>query len=205
MAELGKIEKPSAEEFAGKRKLYCVPNIIPFEDAPDEYKSLVNAYWDEIDQQLKKLEVAGKIKKIFCESIFVQGEEALDALSRLNERALRIVQTKIREGAVFAPIEAEEIFGPFLDWAHCLNVVRTKDVFETVMQSYKELERKRLRHMQDAINDALTAHEAGLLIMRDEDRIRLELAGDIELFLVTPPTYDDIHRWVKGKMREASV
>jgi hypothetical protein len=205
MAELGKIEKPSAEEFAGKRKLYCVPNIIPFEDAPDEYKNLVNNYWSEVEQQLAKLEAAGKIKRIFCESIFVQGDEALEALSRLNERVLQIVRAKIGEGAVFTPIETEEIFGPFLDWAHCLNIVRTKEVFEKVMHFYKELEIKRLRHMQDAITSALAGQEAGLLIMRDEDRIRLELAEDIELFLVAPTSYDDIHRWVKERMSGAEV
>jgi hypothetical protein len=199
MAELGQIEKPSAENFAGKRKLYCVPNIYPIKDAPDDYTGLVERYWDEVTQQIEKLESAGKVKKIFCESIFVQGQEAFNALERLNEKALQIVKKRTEEGAVFLPIEREDIFSPFIDWANCLNVVRTKDVFDKVYEFYTELSERRLKYIQNVIEGSLSEGEAGLLIMRDEDRIRLQFPNDIEVFLVTPPSYDDILRWFREK------
>lgn len=202
MVELGQIEKPDAESFAGKRKLYCVPNVYPVKDAPDDYRNLVERYWDEVSKQTERLEVAGKIKKIFCESISVQGEEAFDTLTKLNERALEVVKKKVEEGAILFPIESEEIFGPFLDWATCLNVVRTKEVFTKVFEFYTELSNKRLQHAVDVIEGNLMEREAGLLIMRDEDRIRLRLPADIEVFLVTPPSYDDILKWFREKVKD---
>ena len=74
MVELGQIERPGAKEFTGKRKLYCVANIYPVKDAPDDYTTLVNKYWDEVMQQIEKLEAAGKVKKIFCEIVSGEGE-----------------------------------------------------------------------------------------------------------------------------------
>jgi hypothetical protein len=202
MSELGKIERPAAESFAGKRKLYCVPNIYPLKDAPDDYSGLVNRFWDEAAQQTERLEAAGKIKKIFCESISVGGEEAYDALTTINERALQFIKKKVGEGAELFPVEEEEIFGPFLDWANCLSVVRTKEVFSKVFEFYSGLSSKRLQHAAELIDGNLTEDEAGLLIMRDEDRVQLQLKTDIEVFLVTPPAYDDILRWFRDKAKD---
>lgn len=202
MAELGKIERPLAESFEGKRKLYCVPNVYPFKDAPDDYGGLVDRYWEEVARQTEKLEAAGKVLKIFCESIAVRGEEAYDALAKLNEPALRLIKSKVDQGAELFPVESEEIFGPFLDWANCLNVIRTKDVFTKVFGFYTELSNERLEHIARLIDDNLLAGEAGLLIMRDEDRVQLKLPPDIEVFLVTPPSYDDILRWLRDKMKD---
>lgn len=202
MVELGKIEKPAVEGFVGKRKLYCVPNVYPIKDAPEDYKGLVDKYWDEVAQQTERLEVAGKIKKIFCESISVHGEEAFNIMAKINEQACQIIKKKVTEGAALLPIESEEIFGPFLDWANCLNVVRTPEVFTKALEFYTELSNKRLRHIMNTIETNLSDGEAGMLIMRDEDRIRLQFPTDIEVFLVTPPSYDDILRWLREKMND---
>lgn len=202
MVELGQIERPPAESFEKKRKLYCVPDVYPIKDAPEDYKGLVEKYWSEVTEQLERLEIAGKIKKIFCENIADQGEKAFDTLAKFNELAFRIVRKKVDEGAVIFPIESQEIFSPFLDWANCLNVVRTKEVFVKILEFYRELAEKRLQHAAEIINGSLAAGEAGLLIMRDEDRVRLQFPSDIEIFLVTPPSYDDIHRWFREKMED---
>lgn len=202
MVELGQIDKPATDSFAGKRKLYCVPNVYTIKDAPDDYKALVDRFWEEVIRQTVRLEVAGKIKKIFCETISKQGEEAYDTLTKLNERALDLVKKKVEDGAVLFPLESEEIFGPFLDWATCLNVVRTSEVFTKVFGFYTELLDKRLQHAVNIIDSNLLEGEAGLLIMKDEDRIRLQLPGDIEIFLVTPPSYDDILKWFREKVKD---
>ncbi len=202
MVELGQIEKPTAESFAGKRKLYCVSNVYFVEDAPDEYKELFNKYWDEVIQQLEKLEAIGRARKIFCENIYVQGEEALNILAKINDRALQIIKKKIEEGAVLLPVESEEIFGPFMDWANCLRVVRTKEVFTQVLEFYTELLDKRLRHIMEVIESNLSEGEAGLFIIRDEDRVKLQFPKDVEVFLVTPPSYDSILKWIREKWKQ---
>jgi hypothetical protein len=202
MAELGQIERPEAESFTGKRKLYCVPNVYPVKDAPEDYRGLVDRYWKEVAEHIERLEVSGKVRKIFCESISVKGDEAFEVLASINEQALQIIRKKVQEGAELLPIESDEIFGPYLDWANCLNVVRTKEVIKQVFGFYTELLNKRIEHARGLIEANLPDGEAGLLIMRDEDRVRLQFPEDVEVFLVTPPSYDDILRWFRDKMKE---
>jgi|WetSurSiteA1Bulk_404760.scaffolds.fasta_scaffold120102_1 hypothetical protein len=204
MVELGQIERPGAGEFTDKRKLYCVANIYPVKDAPDEYNALVNRYWDEVMQQIEKLEVAGKVKKIFCEIISGEGEAALELLSKINERVAGIIKQKMEEGGTLVPVEKEEILGPYSDWGNCLRVVFTHQVFAKILEFFTDLSGKRLEHIMDVINTRLSEAEAGLLIMKDEDRAKLQFPADIEVFLVTPPSYDDIMRWFREKGRKTS-
>jgi hypothetical protein len=202
MVEIGKIEKPEAEGFTEKKKLYCVPNVYLIRDAPEDYKKLFNTYWDEVAQQLEKLETIGKIGKIFCENIPAQGDEALDMLSKMNERVHQIIKGKIKEGAVLLPIETEDIFGAYIDWGNCLQVIRTKSVFDKIFEFYTECINKRTEHILNVIANNLSTKEAGLLIIKDEDRTRLQFPQDIEVFLVTPPSYDSILKWIRDRLKE---
>jgi hypothetical protein len=200
MVELGQINRPSAEDFAGKRKLYCVANIFAIEDAPDDYKKLVDRYWDEVNQQLTKLETAGKIKKIFCEMISRNDGEALNIWSKVNERIPRLIREKQEEGAELIPIEDEDILGPYTDWGNCLRVIFSREVFKKVFEFFTEYSQKRFQHILNVIEENLSEAESGLLIMKDEDRTKIQFPKNIEVFLVTPPTYDDIMRWFRDKM-----
>ncbi len=202
MVELGKIEKPDAESFSGKRKLYCVPNVLIVESAPEEYKKLANKYWDEVSGHIAKLEIAGKIKKIFADNITSMDKEAIDELVKINEKALQLIKSKIEEGAELFPLESEEIFGPFIDWRNCLHIIRTEEAAQKVLGFYMEFLNKRLEHILGVIEKNLLSDEAGLLIMADEYRAKLQFPSDIEIFLVTPPSYDDLMRWLRDRMKD---
>jgi len=204
MAELGQIEKPNAESFTEKRKLYCVSNIYPIYDPPEDFKELFNRYWDEVEHQIEKIEIAGKVKKIFCEMVYTKGEEMMEVLGRFNKKVQQIVKKKVEEGGTILPLEDKEIFAPYIDWGNCLKVVSTKEVFTKIIDYYTELANKRLQHILNVIDENLTETEAGLLILKDEDRMRLQFPENIEVFLVTPPSYDDIMRWFREKWKEAS-
>jgi hypothetical protein len=204
MVELGQISKPNIEDYIGKKKLYCVANIYVIEDAPDDYKELVNKYWDEVMQQIEKIEAAGKIKKIFCELIYQQGDEALNLVGKINERLSRIIREKLDEGVTLLPLESKEIFGPYTDWGNCLRVVFTREVFTRILEFYTEISEKRLQHIMSTIESNLLEAEAGMLVMKDEDRIKLQFPKDIEVFLITPPSYDDIIRWFREKPGRSS-
>ncbi|MEW6571831.1 MAG: hypothetical protein AB1390_11805 [Nitrospirota bacterium] len=205
MVELGRIEKPDVEIYANKRKLYCVANIYAFEGAPEDFKLLVNKYWDEVVQQINKIEAAGKIRKIFCEIISQTGDEALELLSQINKRILEIIMKKQEEGGILFPLESEEIIGPYTDWSNCLRVVFTEEVFKKVLEYYTEWSNKRLQHILEVIDCNVSEAESALLIMKDEDRAKLQFPGDIEVFLITPPSYDDIIRWFREKMTRKST
>lgn len=200
MAELGQIQRPNVDEFGHKRKLYCVANIYPIEDAPDAYKELVNKYWDEVVLQIEKLENAGRASKIFCELISEKSDEAVGLLNRINERIYRIIKQRLDEGDTLIPLESNEIFGPYTDWGNCLRVVFTKEVFTKILEFFMEFSEKRAMHIVKLIDDNLAEAEAGLLIMKDEDRARLQFPKDIEVFLITPPSYDDIVRWLRNNL-----
>jgi hypothetical protein len=203
MAELGKIEKPSVQSYSGKKKLYCVPNIYPLEKAPDEYKRIFDQYWDEADKYLDRLEVAGKISRIFCELIYESGDVALEKLEKINSRSAQIIRKKMDGGAAFFPLEDREIFGSYMDWSNCLRIISTKEVFQKVIEFYKDIMQKRTSHILDVIEKNLLEGEAGLLIMRDDERAQLQFPKEIDVFLVTPPSYDEVMRWIREKIKES--
>jgi hypothetical protein len=205
MTELGQIAKPAVEDFAGRRKIYCVANIYPIEDAPEDYKELVNKYWDEVVHQTEKIEAAGKTRKIFCELISEQSEEAFGILNKINERLLQIIKKKLDEGGTLVPLESQEILGPYTDWSNCLRVVFTKEVFTKILEFYKEFSEKRFGHIMEVIDSNLSEAEAGLLIMKDEDRAKLQFPGDMEVFLITPPSYDDVIRWFRDRLAKGAA
>ncbi len=205
MAELGRIQKPNVDEFGGKRKLYCVANIYPMEDAPEDYKELADKYWDEVIRQIEKIENAGKARKIFCELISEQTDETLGLLKKINERIHQIIKQRLDEGDTLIPLESKEIFGPYTDWGNCLRVVFTKEVFTKVLDFFMEFSEKRFQHILKVIDDNLGEAEAGLLIMKDEDRARLQFPRDIEVFLITPPSYDDIVRWLRDNLTKKTT
>lgn len=202
MVQLGKIQKPEVSKFAGKRKLYCIANITSFEDAPDEFDKLIEQYWYEVIQHIEKIETAGKIEKVFCEIIYQQGDEALNILRKMDKHLSRIIEKKMKEGAALLPLETREILGPFTDWRNCLSVVFTNEVFNKVFEFYKKYSEKRLQHVLDIIDLNLSKAEAGLLIMKDEERAKLEFPNDIEVFLITPSSYDDIMTWLREKFMQ---
>ncbi len=204
MVELGQIQRPHAGEFSGKRKLYCVANIYPVEEADKDYQELVAKYWDEVAQQIEKVETAGKAQKVFCEMVYKQGDEALDVLGRLNEQMAGIIKKKLGEGSTLVPLEDKEILGPYTDWGNCLRVVFTKEVISRILEFYKDVAEKRLQHFMSIIDSNLAESEAGLLFMKDEDRSRIQFPKDIEVFLITPPSFDDIMRWFREKIGKQS-
>jgi hypothetical protein len=205
MAELGRIQKPNVDEFGGKRKLYCVANIYPIQDAPEDYRELADKYWDEVVRQIEKIENAGKAGKIFCELISEQTDEELGLLKKINERIHQIIKQRLDEGDTLIPLESKEIFGPYTDWGNCLRVVFTKEVFTKVLDFFMEFSEKRFQHILKVIDDNLGEAEAGLLIMKDEDRARLQFPRDIEVFLITPPSYDDIVRWLRDNLTKKTT
>ncbi len=200
MVELGKINRPDVDNFKGKRKLYCVANVFSMEDAPDDYKEMIVKYWDEVAAQLEKIETAGKIKKIFSEIVLDTSESSFEVLNKISEKLKNIITQKIEDGAQLIPIEDRELLGALTDWSNCLRVIYTKEVFSRVFSFFNEVAEKRREHILNVINRNILESEAGLLIMKDEDRVKLQFPGDIEIFLITPPSYDDIIRWFRNKM-----
>ena len=68
--ELGKINKPEAQDFKKGRKIYLIPLIYSSENAPAEFNEIFDNYWKQASEQIEKLESKlGPISRIYHESI----------------------------------------------------------------------------------------------------------------------------------------
>ncbi len=196
MVEFSKIEKPNAEHFKGKRKLYCLPNVYSIPGSDEKYKNLIVKFWEEAEIQIGKLELMTPVTAVFCEMVY-QNENALDVLSKIDSYMHEMVKKHLDKGAKLVPIEEENVFSEYIDWANCLKVVTTEKVFAKVMEFFSEIANKRFHLITEIIDKNLGSGEAGLLIIKDEDRRKINFPQDIEIFLITPPAYDDILRFIR--------
>ena len=200
MAEqLGKIEKPAAEHFTSKRKLYLVPLIFSGEEAPAEYVEKFNLYWEQVSQQVANLESKiGKVRHVYHESIALAGENGLKVLEKLNPPGCQIVGDKCQSGAVLEATEDKELTEEGMDWERFLLIgFISPKVARMVSQFYLEVSRKRYEHIAQRIDGTLKANEVGVLFIREGHMV--QFPQDIEVFTVAPPVLDEIHRWQRDR------
>lgn len=197
MTELGKIEKPSAEDSRKGKKLYFVPLLFSSEKAPEEYKKKVSVYWQQVEEQLTKLEgQLGSIKRIYHESIVQSGEDGLKMLENLSPGSYQVVKNKCESDAVLEAFENKELLEETIDWERCIfSGLISQKVAKQVSESYFETSKKRSEFLSKQITETLKEDEVGLLFIQEEHK--LQFAGDIKVFSIFPPALDEIHRWLR--------
>ncbi len=115
--KLGKIEKPEAEHFTGKRKVYLVPLIFSGEEAPPEYVERFNLYWEQAGEQVANLDSKkAKLSHVYHESINVPGENGLKAIEQLSPSSCQIARDKCHSGAQFEAAEDKDLADESVDW-----------------------------------------------------------------------------------------
>lgn len=197
--ELGKIEKPLAEEFKTGRKLYFVPLIYQGKKAEAEYQEKCNKYWEQLENQIEELELKlGKVSKIYHEFISAGGEDGVKAVEELNDQSCQIIKKRLEIGAQLEPIEDRELLTELLDWTRCLAVgLQNQKVFAMIYELYAEVSKKRNEHIAKQIDDTLKADEIGILLMREGHQV--QFPSDIQLFYIAPPALDEIKRWLRDQ------
>ena len=198
--QLGSIEKPEAERFKGKRKLYLVPLIFSGEKAPQEYLERYNRYWEQVSQHIVNLESKiSQASHIYHESIVLAGENGLMVMEKLNPASCQLVKDKCQGGAVLEATEDKELAEESMDWERCLLMgFVSQKVAKMVSESYLEAMRKRYEHIARIIDDTLKPDEVGILIIREGHLVQFPL--DIEVFSVSPPALDEIRRWQRDHL-----
>jgi len=200
MAEqLGKIEKPDAEHFTNKRKLYLVPLIFCGEEAPDEYVERFNLYWEQVGQHVANLESKiGKVSHVYHESITLAGDDGLKLIEKLNSSSCQLVRDKCQSGAMLEATEDRELAEEAMDWERFLLMgFISQKVAKMVSEFYLEALRKRYEHIARRIDETLKANEAGILFIREGHGV--QFPPDIEVFSVAPPALDEIRRWQRDR------
>ncbi len=197
--ELGKIEKPEARQFRGKRKLFLVPLLFSWEGAPTEYVEKFNLYWQQVREHVANLESKiGKVNRVYHESISIAGEDGLKALEKLNPSGYQIAQDKCQNGAHLEAAEDEELAIESMDWErHLLMGFVSQKVDKVVSKFFLETSRKRHEHIAKRINETLKKNEVAMLFIQEGHLV--PFPRDIEVFSVAPPTLDEIHRWLQDR------
>ena len=201
--ELGKIEKPSVEEYEAARKLFFVPLLFTPRDIQGELFEKVFRYWDQVEVQLTSLEVKlGIAKKVYHELVPVGGEEGGKIIEELNSTSYGIIKARLDKGAELEPLEDADLLTESMDWTRCLAVgLQNQKVFDKVYESYIQAQKKRNEHIAKMINDTLKESAVGILLMREGHQV--QFPADIEVFYVSPPGLDEIKRWLRTKEVEA--
>jgi hypothetical protein len=198
-AKLGKMEKPSVDEFEKGRKLYFVPLIFGNNELPTEYLEIFNKYWKQVEDQISDLELKlGQVNRIYHELIPAAGEDGTKALKELNEKSCQIAESRIATGSQLEAIEDAELLTEFMDWNKCLVVgLQNQKVFERVFEAYNEASKNRDEFISKHLDETLKADEIGILFMREGHKVTFPT--DVEVFYVSPPALDEIKRWMRNR------
>ncbi len=195
--ELGKIEKPEAKQFRQKRKLYLIPLLFSWEEAPAEYVEQLNLYWQQVSEHVANLESKiGKVNRVYHESITLAGEEGLKVIEKLNPSACRIARDKCQSGAELEVAEDIELSEESMDWErHLLMGFLSQKVAKMVSDFYVEAWSRRYEHIARKVDETLKDSEVAMFFIREGHMV--PFPPDIEVFNVAPPVLDEIHRWLR--------
>ena len=197
--ELGKIEKPSVDEFKKGRKLYFIPLIYSGKEVPSEYLEKLDKYWKQVENQVCDLELKlGPVNKVYHELIPASGEDGANAIKDLNNGSYQIAKNRLDKGAQLEATEDGELLTEFMDWSRCLVIgLQNHKVLTKVYEFFSEAGSRRNEYIAQHIDETLKRDETGILLMREGHQV--QFPSDIEIFYVAPPALDEIKRWLRNR------
>jgi hypothetical protein len=201
--ELGKIEKPPVEQFKKGRKLFFIPLVFSNPELPVEYIDKFDRYWEQVEKHLAELVVKlGAVNRIYHELVAESGDAGSKAISELNERSFKIVQSCFEKKAQLEAVEESDILMEFMDWNRCLLIgLQNPRVVSKVYEAYLEAGKKRNESIARRIDETLKTDEIGLLLMRENHQV--QWPADIQVFYIAPPALDEIKRWLREREQES--
>ncbi len=202
---LGKVERPAADRFHSRRKLYLVFLVFTHESAPQEYKDRCEQYWSQIADQLAKLESkAGAAIHIYHESVYEKGEAGLALIEKAPPYSHELAKTRSAAGATVEALEDRELAAELHDWERFMLMgFASSKVGELVRDLYTQARKKHNEHVVKTIDATLGSGEAGVLFMREGHG--LQFPSDIEVFSVVPPALDELHRWLRDQQKRSQA
>ena len=201
--QLGRIERPEAEQYQGKRKLLLIPLVFGTPEQLQEGQTLLQKYWVQMQSQVESLENRlGPVKRIFHENVAAGEEEGLLRLQAMDERSHRFVQSKCRNKAVLEATEDEGTLLEVVDLQRCLMLpLLSSRLTAKLHEWYFEGMNRRYEHIGKRIDESLGKNEVGLLLIGE--RHQVQFPQDIEVFYVSPPALDEYRRWFQNWLAES--
>ncbi|SVB92552.1 uncharacterized protein METZ01_LOCUS245406, partial [marine metagenome] len=155
--ELGRIQRPTASQYNGRRKLLLVPLIYgPQSDDPTGAAVLQN-YWEQMQTQVGALEEAlGGLQHIYHESLTVGGPEGLEQLSAADQRSHAFISDKTQSGAVLEPTEDMDVLLETLDLQRCMMIpLASPSVGSRLQEWHADSNRQRYEYIANQIDSTL--------------------------------------------------
>ena len=199
---LGQMPKPSAERFKKGKKLYLVPLFLVSPESPPDLQRLVNRYWSEAQDHIRRLEDSlGSVSHIYHETVYLSDEDGRKQIEEINPKAYPMIDSRCQAGAKLEATEERALMEESADWQRCLTVgLMSQKASMTVLQAYLEVTGKRYEHIAARISETLKESESAILVIGDNHRV--QFPGDIEVFYISPPALNDLQRWLDDRMRE---
>lgn len=196
--ELGRVERPSADQYQGKRKLLLVPLLYGPQSGSDEGLAIVAKYWDQVRAQVGGLESSlGLLNHIYCESLVLGGAEGLSYLEMGDQNSYHLVKAKCEAGAVLEPTEDQETFMEMVDLQRFMVLpLASQKVADRLQEWFTACDHARYEHIGNRIDSSLQANETGLILIGE--RHQVQFPSDIEVFYVSPPALDEFRRWLQN-------
>ena len=193
--ELGRIQRPPASQYDGRRKLLLVPLIYGPQADNAEGAAVLQNYWEQMQTQVAALETAlGGLQHIYHESLTVGGDEGLEQLGAADQRSHSFIAGMAEGGAVLEATEDMDVLLETLDLQRCMMIpLASTNVASKLQEWHSDSNRQRYEHIANQIDSTLGENETGLLMI--SERHQVQFPSDIEVFYVRPPALDEYHRW----------
>ncbi|WP_411814579.1 hypothetical protein [Dehalococcoides mccartyi] len=197
--DIAKIQKPESNKYTDKKKLYVVPLVLGWKEAPPEYEAMLSRYWKEVGVQLAHLESRiGSVNYVFHESVDQNGIEGLDVLTNFSPVSKEMALRFIEKGATVELTEDNELVRECLDWERFMVIGFTsQNVSKLVSEKFIQAVKSRYEFIRNRISEIIKENQAGVLFIREGNL--MQFPTDIEVFSVAPPVLDEIHRWLRER------
>jgi len=200
--ELGRVQRPPASQYDGKRKLLLVPLIYGPQADDAEGAAVLQNYWEQMKTQVEALQEAlGGLHHIYHESLTVGGTEGLAQLGTADLRSHSFISGKTESGSVLEATEDMDVLLETLDLQRCMMIpLASASVGSKLQEWHSESNRQRYDHIAANIDSTLGENETGLLLI--SERHQVQFPSDIEVFYVSPPALDEYRRWFNNWMEQ---
>lgn len=198
---LSQFEKPSAEGYAGRRKLFLVPNYMLPPTISQEGIAHLERYWSEVRDAIGNLERSlGKVSRIYHEMLYADGDEATAMLESLNPQGSAFIQAMCSASATLEATEDREVVEEHFDWQRVLSIgPMSQKVSTLAIEGFQNTLQQRFEKIGERIGETLQEDESAALFIREDHRV--QFPSDIQVFYVAPPALDALKRWMDAQVR----
>lgn len=201
---VGRIERPAAEQYRGRRRLlltpllYAAPPAGPENEQAAAGQAILQRYWEQVQTQVDALSAGlGGLQRIYHESLTESGDAGLAYLQLADPNSYALVKAKQPAGAALEATESWELLTETLDLQRCLLVPFTNEtVLSRIREWFDAANRSRYEHIARRIDETLQTDETGLLLINE--RHQVQFPADIEVFYIAPPALDEYRRWLQN-------